>query len=778
MIHIDDLIRAIKTFRPEPDDEQKKVIKPSPADPLFIVAGPGTGKTTCLTFRILKLVLVDGVPPKGIIATTFTKKAAEELRSRVLGWGFRVIDALASDPQLKSAQKDAVAKVDVNQVWTGTIDSLCEEVLRRHRAPGTQPPMLVDDFVSKTLLLREGLFGQSRHKDNDLEAMLLRLHNAASNRFGFHIGTKAELLQTLWERRFQDQVQWNDFVQKAPAGEKTGRHRADEALADYDAALKQRGMVDFALLEHEVLVRLRGGQLQDFTKDLLVLLVDEYQDSNLLQEQIYFELAGACKGALCIVGDDDQSLYRFRGATVDLFRDFPTRYKARFGVTPQPIFLTNNYRSTKSIIDLVNVYARLDAGYQAVRVANKPKLSHAPKAAQGVPILGIFRPTPDDLARDLAQFIHQVFRGAGVTVHGHRIIRDQAGGDVGDCALLCSSPAEYAASFGNAPPRERLPLLLRRELGRLRPRLQVFNPRGEDLAGIPLVQRFGGLLAECIDPGAVAQGNTSGLSQDVIGALNDWRNTAIAFVNDPKAPKGLLDYATGWVDRDPKRKGLVWPRSVSVIDLVYGLVHYFPELHDDPEGQVYLEVFTRQLAACEQLGKFGAKLVHDPKDPGLGEASVKELLRDFLGPVAGGIVGVNEELLETFPRDRLSILSIHQSKGLEFPLTIVDVGSDFRSDHRAHAFKRFPQEGGAPHRMEDLVRKHSSLGSPSRSQVDRAFDDLYRQFFVAFSRPQDVLLLVGLSRSAPTGDIANVASGWARTGQAHWGGKTCPITMI
>ena len=155
---------------------------------------------------------------------------------------------------------------------------------------------------------------------------------------------------------------------------------------------------------------------------------------------------------------------------------------------------------------------------------------------------------------------------------------------------------------------------------------------------------------------------------------------------------------------------------------------------------------------------------------------MKELLRDFLAPIAEGVVDVNEELMETFPRDRLSILSIHQSKGLEFPLTIVDVGSDFK-DLRAPAFKRMPTAGGAPHRMEDLLRQHSPLGVPARTQTDRAFDDLFRQFFVAFSRPQDVLLLVGVTPTQPGGRVPNVATGWDRNGVCHWA-NNLPFVMI
>jgi DNA helicase-2/ATP-dependent DNA helicase PcrA len=79
--------------------------------------------------------------------------------------------------------------------------------------------------------------------------------------------------------------------------------------------------------------------------------------------------------------------------------------------------------------------------------------------------------------------------------------------------------------------------------------------------------------------------------------------------------------------------------------------------------------------------------------------------------------------------------------------------------------------------MEDLLRPHSPLGVPARSPIDRAFDDLYRQFFVAFSRPQDVLLLVGGTPTLPGGRVHNVATGWDRTGVCRWAGNL-PFTMI
>lgn len=762
MITVDELYSAYKTFRPIPDEEQREAIEARSDKPLFIVAGPGTGKTTCLTLRILKLILVDDIPPRGILATTFTKKAAAELRSRILGWGFRLIETLLKDKKLSIETRMRISKLDINQVITGTIDSICEQILRNYRDPGTQPPIVIDDFVAKTLLLREGLFGSRRFEDSDLENFLLDLHG--DSRFGFDLGRKNDLVQTIWDRRYQDQVDWNTFLRDATGRERKARKVLGEAIDAYGQALSQRGMVDFALVEQEVLNRLRAEQLKEFLRQIKVVLVDEYQDTNLLQEAIYFEIARACQGALTVVGDDDQSLYRFRGATVELFSEFAVRCNKELHRKPNKVFLTTNYRSTRTIISFVNEYAKLDSAYQLVRVKGKPALEASKKAAKGLPIFGMFRDDVATLARDLAAFIHKVFRGRGYHLSdGAKIKRSAYGGDVGDCALLCSSPLEYSFS-GDA----RLPLLLKQELDHKE--IQVFNPRGHDLTDIPVITHFGGLLLECLDPGGEIESQTNGISRDIRTTFQRWRSAAITFVESKDSPKDLYEFAVGWADRNPNKRGWEWPRSVPVLELIYSLVHFFPELHDDPEGQIYLEVFTRQVSACEQVGSFSGRVVSDSKNQSISQASVKELLRDFLGPIAAGVIKVNEELMEIFPRDRLSVVSIHQAKGLEFPLTIVDVGADFRTKHARNAFKRFPSSGGPPHAMEDLLRPYTDLAAPTRSAQDRAFDDLFRQFFVAYSRPQDVLLLVGLKTTLPGGRIPNVATGWTRSEVCRWDG--------
>jgi DNA helicase-2/ATP-dependent DNA helicase PcrA len=748
-----------------PDSEKIDAIGAGPGATLYMVAGPGTGKTACLAARVLKLMFVDDVPANGIIATTFTVKAAAELRSRILDWGFRMARRLEEDDRLSQSKRGAAGCLDVNQLVTGTIDSLCQDMLVRYRDPGTQPPVLIDEFVSRTLLLQNGLFSGGRFRSRRLNDLLFDL-DARSSTFGWHLGAKTDVLSAVADRLIHDQIDLKKYGKRGSADERYAKQKLLEGVESYWEALDDRLMLDYARLEHEALSRLEAGELTGFLDGVQAVLVDEYQDTNLLQEQIYFRLASACDGALTVVGDDDQSLFRFRGATVELFAGFPDRAYGE-GWKPQKVFLQTNYRSSRRIVHFVDNYARLDAAYQAVRALAKPKLKPRTDAAEGLPILGMFRSTVTDLSDDLADLIRRVFAGRGFRLaSGERISVGRAGGAVGDAALLCSSPREANASG------PLLPGLLRTALRAVTPAIEVFNPRGEALQDVPVVSAFAGTLLKCLDPtGRIGQAIF--LPPDARDTFVQWGVAAGTDV--PRRARRLGQIVKGWATRDSH--ATQWPKRVSALELVYTIAYFFPELHDDPEGQVYLEAFTRQLSASEQVSGFGGRILIEPngkpdaKGLNLADHSVSALLRDFLGPIAAGSVDVNEDLIEDLPRDRLAVLSIHQAKGLEFPLTIVDVGSSFKTNHHAHRFKRFPNRGGAPEAMEDHFRPFSPLSAPVRSSLDRAFDDLYRQFFVAFSRARDILILVGLTTAAPGGNIENVAVGWRRDGSCPWASR-------
>jgi len=747
---------ALRTVSPEPNPEQRDVIAAAGGMDLHIVAGPGTGKTSSLTSRILKCIFVDGLRPSGIVATTFTVKAAAELRSRLLIRGFALLEHIIGNSDLPAGVRERAARLDINQIVTNTVDGLCQHVLRDYREAGATTPVIVDSFVAATMMLRQGLFDGQRHLDGELDAFLLAL-NSGGNRFGWHIGRKRDVLSTLWDRRFQDQVDWNAYCATAPDG-------LAQAIASYQAELETRQMVDFAMLEQTVLERLRAGRLDSWAQGVQAVFVDEYQDTNLLQESLYFALAARGGASLTIVGDDDQSLYRFRGATVDLFRDFPGRCESALTrARPTTLFLTRNYRSTPNIVGFVNAYATLDRSYQRARVAAKPPLTPRPVTprAANPPVLGMFRGDADTLAADLAGLLSDVFQGSGYRLPGGDILRAGPGGAIGDAALLCSSPNE-----ADMQGRLRLPGLLRQELADLASPMQIFNPRGQDVADIPIVATFGGLLLEAIDPDLTAEAACGrAISGDTAATFNTWRAAAREALDNSPA---LATFHGAWAARRPRRGQ--WPRSVPTLKLIYALAHFFPELHDDPEGQVYLELFTRQLGACDVLGTYRGDILEAPATEQQILNAKKELLTLFLTPIASG-GEVNEELIDAFPRNRLPVLSIHQSKGLEFPLVIVDVGADFRSNHHAHAFKRFPRDGSMPHRLENQVRQHSPLAPPARTVVDRAFDDLYRQYFVAYSRPETILILAGLNGVSPAGGILHVATGAARDGANAWASR-------
>jgi DNA helicase-2/ATP-dependent DNA helicase PcrA len=253
-------------------NDEKRLIVDAPADAaLHVVAGPGTGKTATLVARILKLVLVDSVPPSGIVATTFTKKAAHELRSRILEVGLAVQDALEEDIE-DNTDADWLGTVDINQIWTGTTDSLCQELLTQHRSPGQLTPVVADEFVSKTLMLQDGIFGGRRYRRLPLKNLLSEI--TANPR---QIPARMrDVILDVRERTDHDQLNLDDYVTESPTVESEGRLNLVAALDAYRAAMDKRYLADYAEIEAMTLQRLRAGALKEFTSGLHALFVDEY----------------------------------------------------------------------------------------------------------------------------------------------------------------------------------------------------------------------------------------------------------------------------------------------------------------------------------------------------------------------------------------------------------------------------------------------------------------------------------------------------------------------
>ncbi len=743
------------------DDDQWRAVLAPADESLFIVAGPGSGKTTVLALRVLKLLFVDGLDPASILATTFTRKAASELQGRITVWGDRLRDELGRS----GAADRRLAAIDLNRVVTGTLDALAQRILTDFRSPGAPPPVTAETFVADALMLRLGCLSLAPEDRRLLRGFLQRF--AAG--LPIHGNTETvKLLREISERVVQDGVDLDRYLATIPD---PGAALCGAALAAYAEQLRGDPLADHARVEALLLDRVRTGALARFLGDLRVVLVDEYQDTNFLQEQIYLALGGRAVrngGSLAVVGDDDQSLYRFRGATVELFSEFPRR--AGRVCDPTTVFLSTNYRSRPPIVAWCARFAELDPDYQASRVRGKPSLRVGLEPdGPSPPVLGLFRPSPAQLAHDLAGVIDAVFRGPGLEVslpdgRIHQIVSDREAGAIGDCTVLCGSAKETTKK--GVPL---FPLHLSRALAALPSPIATHNPRGTALAQRPGVGELCGLMQECIDPGGlVLEQEAPRLGGEVSDELWAWREQARRLIAadppDPAGGKGTLRaFVEDWRARQPHGSSH-WPREASVASLVYKLTAWLPRFQSDPAALADLEAVVRAVGQAAQMNGFRATIVTSPEAE---TASIRSAIWLVFRPIAAGEVEPDESLLGTLPRDKVSILTIHQAKGLEFPMTVVDVGSRFDKAAAWSAFMRFPNAPGRPHLLEDALRPHSALGQPRRDAVDRAFDDLTRQWFVAFSRARDVLLLVGLGNQHGPKAVRNVATGWTRDGGDH-----------
>ena len=813
------------------NEDQNLAISSMPNQSLFIVAGPGSGKTTVMVLKILKFIFVDDVSPKEIMATTFTRKAASELLSRILSWGDRIKKAIPvnimnkimngeiTDNNKYNQLKEDLRKIDFNQIKIGTIDSIADELLRVHRKAGSSQPILIEDFVANSVMINECLLKDNNYQNEALQEYLAEVTGKQPN-MGIkpkikNLTIMAKTLIEIKEHIYYNMINIKDILNDIQSDE-TGKQMALKLIMEYVEILKRQNIYDFAMLETEFLKRLNNDELNVFLDEVKIILVDEYQDTNLLQESIYFRIASSAVengGNITVVGDDDQSLYRFRGASVDLFTKFIERID-RIGIEAKEINLKTNYRSSQNIIDLCNDFVELDEEYQSARVREKPKIEYPgsdigdngeAEEIKQIPVLGMFRNTEIMLATDLAKFIDELNRNRVVKRKIKRVLtKDEnrkfnsenkdtliqyrdAGfdlakgknevvielddeGSVEDIAFLTYSPKELTARGTRT-----FPFFLKKHLGNMRNPIEVFNPRGQDLQNIQSVAIFCGLILECIDPDSRYQKSNDKIPKSADINMKKWRRIANSYIKEvnpePHSPVSLVEFLTHWQVRHPFSSDgstdIKWPNKASLMELAYKLATWIPELQEDDEGVVYLKAITQTITQTSFFNKYSANI--DFSSPDAEKESIDEALLNIFVPIATGGVQIDENYFEVIPPNRFNIMSIHQSKGLEFPLVIVDVGSRFKKNLSKDSNLRFPKNADSSSIIQDRVRRYSALSISDRESMDCAFDDLTRLYFVAFSRAKDVLLLVGLNpnidgynQNDKLMKIPNVALGWNR----------------
>ena len=273
--------------------------------PLLILAGAGSGKTRVLTHRIAYLIGERGVNPWNILAITFTNKAAEEMRQRV----------------------DKLVGFGAESVWVSTFHSACVRILRRFiDRLGYENHFTIYDTDDQKTLIKE----VCRKVDVDTkvfkERSLLSAISSAKN-----------------EMILPDEFELN-------AGGDFAKMKIAKVYREYEAQMRANNALDFddLLVKTVQLLQTQPDVLESYQERFRYIMVDEYQDTNTVQFQLVSLLAGKYKN-LCVVGDDDQSIYKFRGANIRNILDFEHEYP-----DAKVIKLEQNYRSTGNILNAAN----------------------------------------------------------------------------------------------------------------------------------------------------------------------------------------------------------------------------------------------------------------------------------------------------------------------------------------------------------------------------------------------------------------------------------------
>ena len=281
--------------------EQKKAVT-LPRESALILAGAGSGKTRVLTTRIAHLIQSGETSPAGILAVTFTNKAAREMLTRL----------------------SAMLPINTRGMWVGTFHGLCNRLLRTHYRDAGLPQLfqILDSGDQQSLIKRlakaQGI-DEEKYPPRQLQNFINNCKEA---------GLRANAVEA-----------GDDFTRRMTA-----------FYADYDAQCNREGVVDFAELLLRTFELLTGHLpiLQHYQSRFRYILVDEFQDTNKLQYKWIKLLAGS-NGCVFAVGDDDQSIYRFRGAEVGNMNEFVRD----FGVK-EVVKLEQNYRSQGHILDAAN----------------------------------------------------------------------------------------------------------------------------------------------------------------------------------------------------------------------------------------------------------------------------------------------------------------------------------------------------------------------------------------------------------------------------------------
>ena len=543
--------------------------------PLLVLAGAGSGKTRALTHRVAYLIEEKGVKPWNILAITFTNKAAGEMRERV----------------------NQLVDFGADSVWVSTFHSLCVRILRRfiENLGYTTDFSIYDSDDTKTLM-------KQIFKDLEVNQKVLKERGV----LGVISSAKNEMISP------------EEFLLSAKADGDSRLQRIGELYMEYQKRLKKNNALDFddLLVKTVELFQAKQEVLEYYQDRFRYIMVDEYQDTNTVQFKLVSLLAAKYRN-ICVVGDDDQSIYRFRGANIKNILSFEETFPGA-----KVIKLEQNYRSTKMILDSANEVIKNNAGRKDKTLWTENEVGERP-----------------------------VFREFGSSFdEAEWVVRDivKKGGPWKDYAILYRTNAQ-SRLFEEKCIAYNLPYRLvggvnfyqRKEIKDILCYLKTIANGRDELA----VQRIINVPKRGIGAMSVARVNMFAMENDMSFYEALERVQAVPGIGKAALKIGVFTDQIGEF-----RKMLREEKTIKdVIEAVLEKTGYREELKE--EGEVEAE---SRLENIEELINKAVSYWESADEPSLSE---------FLEEVA--LVADIDSMDES--EDRIILMTLHSAKGLEFP---------------------------------------------------------------------------------------------------------------
>jgi DNA helicase-2/ATP-dependent DNA helicase PcrA len=689
-----ELIAGIETKNGFPlDGTQQDAIRYGDG-PLLVPAGPGTGKTEVLVARCLKLMLCDDVNPGSIMLTTFTEKAARNLEDRLSETFLYLVGHFP-----------VLMHVDPSALRVGTLHGLCNDILQEYRYVDYQNLRLLDD-VEDALLIHRKVVSGIGHLKNALYSQFTYLFNHQQEhklgKWGWALP-----LQKLFGRMVDDQVDGALMAADGP-----GFAALQQADAIYEQALIDSHACDFSRLLRkfrEFLDTPQGnlflnGDGSGVRLPLTHILVDEYQDTNPIQESIYLRMSDGGHHNISIVGDDDQALYRFRGGTVECMVGFAAACAARWGTAPAIIYLADNHRSDERIVDWCNAYISSfpQMGIAGVRIAGKPPLVSSVGISGPHPAVSLIREAKvGAVANSFATLVRELLANGIVE-------------DYSQCVLLLRSAknsARFAQPFVNALQAH--------------PSVPVYNPRSKDFLEQAEVRQCLGAFVRIIDPDLTHIATIT--SPSIQGLVTGWALDfdAIAATNAP-----LADYVSqsAVAIQDLAHGKRITPAMPTIL---YRILSHEPFVgyQGNPEMDLRLSKLSRLFESfCAQYGR--QLWTDDVNDGVVSERFSNSFYYGLCGYMSRKGLDDDEDIEVVCPVGYFPIMTVHQAKGLEFDFVFVgNLGSSVSESDSHRLEKDFRPFRVAPPAVSHAVN-------------EACWHDEVRQHFVAYSRARKAVVLL------------------------------------